>query len=498
MQASSGTDIRLPDWLSRQAEVRGAALALATPAGRWSYRVLYEQARVMAGTLAGFGVVPGDRVALLAKRPHWVALTVHGVCQRGAVLVPVNWRLTPVEIAWQLQDAEVSLLVCDQPLAGLARQVVAELPEPVPLWNLDESAPTGPPLGQTHVRLEQPLAMMYTSGTTGHPKGVLLTYGNFWWSALASALQLGVLPTDQWLVPLPLFHVGGLSVLLRSLIYGTAAVAHEGFDSEVVNAALDSGTIQLVSVVPTMLQRMLAGRQHPYPASLRCVLLGGSYAPRPLLEQCQALRVPVAQSYGLTEAASQVCTLLPEDGLRKLGSSGKPLLPTEVRIDVGGRAAAPGEVGEIWVRGPTVTPGYWRRPEATAQALSDGWLHTGDLGYLDAEGYLFVLDRRADLIVSGGENIYPAEIENALAAYPGVAEAAVVGAPDPEWGQVPVAFMVPVPGWSGSTQEVMSFLAGRLARYKLPKRILTVPELPRNASGKLLRRALRAWLQQQT
>ncbi|MCL6592760.1 MAG: o-succinylbenzoate--CoA ligase, partial [Alicyclobacillus sp.] len=316
--------------------------------------------------------------------------------------------------------------------------------------------------------------------------------------ALASALQLGVLPSDQWLVPLPLFHVGGMSVLWRSLIYGTTAVAHEGFDSAAVNAALDNGDIHLVSVVPTMLQRMLAERQHPYPSALRCVLLGGSYAPRPLLELCQALRVPVAQTYGLTEAASQVCTLLPADGLRKLGSAGKPLLPTEVRIDVGGREAAPGEVGEIWVRGPTVTPGYWQRPEATAQALADGWLHTGDLGYLDEEGYLFVLDRRADLIVSGGENIYPAEVENALAAHPGVAEAAVVGMPDPEWGQVPVAFVVPAPGWSGSPQEVLSFLAGRLARYKLPKRILTVPELPRNASGKLLRRALREWLQQQT
>jgi O-succinylbenzoic acid--CoA ligase len=240
-----------------------------------------------------------------------------------------------------------------------------------------------------------------------------------------------------------------------------------------------------------MLQRMLDERgQRPYPATLRCVLLGGGPAPQPLLEACAARGVPVVQTYGLTESASQVATLAPADALRKLGSAGQPLLPTELRI----ASANPGDVGEIVVRGPTVMRGYFNQPEQTAQALRDGWLHTGDLGYLDGEGYLYVVSRRQDLIISGGENVYPAEVESVLLAHPAVEEAAVVGLADARWGQVPAAAVKLRAGMAASEAELIDFSRARLAGYKIPQQVRFVAALPRNAAGKLLRDAVQAAL----
>jgi O-succinylbenzoic acid--CoA ligase len=320
----------------------------------------------------------------------------------------------------------------------------------------------------------------------------MLTYGNHLWSANASALNLGLRPDDRWLACLPLFHVGGLSILLRSVIYGTTAVVHTGFDAARVNAAIDDEGITLVSVVANMLQRMLdAHGDRPFPASLRCVLLGGGPAPEPLLRRCAAIGVPVVQTYGLTETASQVVTLAPDDALRKLGSAGKPLYGAELRIVAENGAECPaGEAGEIAVRGPNVTPGYLNRPEETAAALRDGWLHTGDHGYLDEEGYLYVLDRRDDLIVSGGENVYPAEVEAALQSHPDVLEAGVYGVEDEKWGRVPVAVVVLRAGARVDEPALLACCRERLAGYKLPRRIEFADALPRNVAGKLLRNRL--------
>jgi O-succinylbenzoic acid--CoA ligase len=321
----------------------------------------------------------------------------------------------------------------------------------------------------------------------------MLTYGNHLWSAIGSALNLGLREDDRWLACLPLFHVGGLAILLRGAIYGTGAIVHDGFDPARINASIDRDGVTIISVVANMLQRMLDERgDRPYPPALRCVLLGGGPAPEPLLRRCAHLGVPVVQTYGLTEAASQIATLAPEDALRKLGSAGKPLFGTELRIEgPGGVTLASGGDGEIVVRGPTVTPGYFNRPEATAQAIRDGWLHTGDIGYLDAEGYLYVLDRRDDLIVSGGENVYPAEIEAVLQSHPDVLEAGVWGAPDERWGQVPVAAAVLHPGAVVTPESLLAHCRERLAAYKTPARIELRDELPRNAAGKLLRNRLR-------
>jgi O-succinylbenzoic acid--CoA ligase len=415
----------------------------------------------------------------------YVAL-VHGIGRLGATLVPINVRLTPSEVAWQLEDCGAVLVVHDGPSEPL---LVDSAVARVSAASLTGAARQ--PFAASPIDLDRLHSIIYTSGTTGRPKGALLTWGNFWWSAIGSVLNLGLTEQDRWLATLPLFHVGGLSILLRSVIYGMPVVVHESFDPVAANRAIDDDGVSIVSVVAVMLQRMLEERgDRPYPPSFRCMLLGGGPAPEPLLRACGARGVPVVQTYGLTESASQVATLAPADALRKLGSAGRPLLPTELRIeDAAGNEVAPGEPGEIVVRGPTISPGYLSQPNA--REATSGWLRTGDLGLVDDEGFLYVLDRRDDLIVSGGENVYPAEIEAILLGHPGVAEAAVVGEPHADWGAVPVAVVV-VKDAILSAEALLTHLEQRLARYKLPRRVIFQSEpLPRNAAGKLQRAKVR-------
>ncbi|MCL6453661.1 MAG: o-succinylbenzoate--CoA ligase [Alicyclobacillus sp.] len=507
----------VPDWLAHHAAARPNRMAVEHADGKLTYAALWTLANQVRRGLMERDIRPGDRVGLAVRHGLTYAVALHGVMQAGAIVVPLNLRLTPPEISWQLGDAGVALVLTDAAHHGWMQAAAAEGDRSVATWDLErtlrDDGGFGEPrdtsactvdvaAGDRMLDLSAIHALVYTSGTTGLPKGVQLTYHNHLSQALASAVQVGLDLSDRWLAPMPLYHVGGLNVLMRSLIYGTTAVLHDRFDPAAVNRALAEDAITLVSVVPTMLQRMLAdpGRR-PYHRALRCVLLGGSAAPEGLLRRCQTEGIPVAQSYGMTETDSQVATLHPADGLRKLGSSGRPLFPSRIRIDVDGRPGKPGEVGEILVQGPTVTTGYWGRPDSTASALRGGWLHTGDVGWLDEEGYLYVLDRRSDLIVSGGENVYPAEVERVLRNHPAVAEAAVVGKRDPEWGQVPVAFVVPAAPQAGQgsdavAAEVLRYCEAQLARYKVPKEVFWRTDLPRNASGKLLRRQLVEWLEQ--
>jgi O-succinylbenzoic acid--CoA ligase len=489
----------LPNWLSHRATVLPDRPALLDDGARWGYAELDRWASTLAHALLARGVAPGDRVALLLRnRPEFVALA-HAAPRAGITLVPLNTRLAAPELAWQIGDAGARQLIYDPDTAALAEAALAlqtPLRAEVSAINVAELATargSSAALCDT-IDLSEPYTIIYTSGTTGRPKGAMLTYGNFWWSAIGSALNLGSHTDDRWLAVLPLFHVGGLSILVRAAIYGIPAVLHRSFDPAAVNRAIDQDGITIISVVSTMLQRMLDQRgERPYPASLRCVLLGGGPAPQPLLEACATCRVPVVQTYGLTETASQVATLAPADALRKLGSAGQPLLPTELRI----ASANPGDVGEIVVRGPTVMRGYINQPEQTAQALRDGWLHTGDLGYLDHEGYLYVVSRRQDLIISGGENVYPAEVESALLAHPAVEEAAVVGLADARWGHVPAAAVKLRAGIAASEAELIDFCRARLAAYKIPQQVRFVAALPRNAAGKLLRDAVQAALREE-
>ncbi len=476
----------LPDWLTHRARSLPRATALASGRRRLGYAALHGHAVRQAHALMEAGAAPGERVAVIAgTSPEFVA-AMHAVSLAGAVFVPLNVRLTAGELAEQLGNADPAVVLCDRARAPRAAEAaaLAGLPAPrrLPL----------PPASREGALVEAHDAdachsIVHTSGTAGRAKGVMLTYGGLWASAAASALNLGLDPADRWLACLPLHHVGGLSIPIRGAIYGTAVELHAGFDAAAVNAALRAGEVTLVSVVPTMLRRMLDADREPFGGSVRAALVGGGPVPPALLERAAARGLPVIQTYGLTEAASQVTTLSPAEAMSRLGSAGRPLLSAEVRVD-----APVGEPGEILIRGPSVTPGYFRDPEATAAAIRDGWLHTADLGVLDGDGFLTVLDRRDDVIVTGGENVYPAEVEAALLAAPGIEAAAVVGLPDEEWGQRVVAAVVsagPV-----DRERLGPLLRGRLAGYKHPAVIERVAAIPATASGKTRRRLVRELL----
>ena len=454
--------------------------------------------------LAALGVGTRDIVAVLLDNGLAFAELLHAIALRGATLLPLNTRHTAAEIAFQLEESGAGWLVagtgalCDLAAASAKRSQrnaslvpieVDESREPALASYAADASPGATAGERVASESEMTRALLYTSGTTGRPKGVMLSDRSFYWSAVGSALHLGVDPHDRWLSCLPLFHVSGLSILLRSALYGTAAIVHPGFDPDAVNRALDDQGVTLVSLVPTMLERLLDARgEKRAPESLRCVLLGGSGSPPGLVERARALGFPVACTYGLTEAASQVATQ-PLEADDAEGAAGlRPLPGTSVRVVDAAGVRVRGEPGEILVRGPTLMHGYFNRRDG--MALRDGWLHTGDIGVQDADGGLRVLDRRTDLIISGGENIYPAEIESVLLEHPAISEAAVTSCSDREYGRRPTAWLVVEPGHNADAAELRRYCGSRLARYKIPIAFTFVETLPRDASGKLSRNRL--------
>ncbi len=422
-------------WLISAAGAHPDRIALATSDEQLTYAELAARARAAAGGLMARGVTSRNRVALALPAGSELVAAVHACFLIGAVAVPVDTRLGAAERAARAAGAAT---VLEMPIEGAPIKV-------------------GEPL-----RLEAIATVMHTSGTTTAPRPVALSFGNWLASALGSAAALGLDLQERWLCPMPLAHVGGLSIPLRSAIYGTTAVLQGRFDTEAVLDALsDAGQrITLVSLVPTMLARLLdAGLRRP--PTLRWVLLGGAPVPAGLLDRAREAGVPVAPTYGMTEACSQIAT------------HGWPLPGVEVRA---------GDGGELLVRGATVAEG----------ALApDGWLHTGDLGTIDDRGRLTLTGRKADTIITGGENVAPAEVEAALLAHPAVAEAGVFGRADNEWGEAVVAKVVLIDGRAAEPDELRAFCATRLAPFKVPKAIELAEGLPRTESGKLLRRELR-------
>lgn len=486
------TNEKMPNWLAKRAALTPDRIAVMSKTETWTFSELDERAQSTARRLGTWGIQAGDTVALLFQNGLHVPEMIHAFHYLGAVLVPLNIRLSAHELVWQLNDSQAALLVYDDFNARTVAQIVDQDPHASLISYTQLQAYQESEISlRTQINTDALHSILYTSGTTGHPKGVMLTCGNHWWSAIGSALNLGLHADDRWLVCVPLFHVSGLSILMRSVIYGITAVIHETFDAAEANRAISEQRVTMMSVVTTMLTQMVdalgAGR---YPEIFRCMLLGGGPAPQGLLERCRECGIPVFQSYGLTETASQIVTLSPEDSLNKLGSAGKPLFASELQIEQNGEAVGGDEVGEIVLRGPNVTRGYLKREEETAAVYRGGWFHSGDLGYLDEEGFLYVLDRRKDLIISGGENVYPAEVEDVLLTHPDVEDAGVTGVANERWGQVPVAFVKMKNGLQADEEHLLSFCRQQLAKYKVPNQVYTVEQLPRNASGKLLRRNL--------
>jgi len=487
--------------LPERARTSGDRPALFAGGRMIDYRELASRVNETERGLEALEVGSGDVVAVLLENGLAFAEIAHAIAQRSAILLPLNARLTPRELAFQLEESAARVLIHGPgPLADLAASSALPIEANGTLDRVEVDADGAPALGAGGAsRIEMParrpqvdpartFALVYTSGTTGSPKGTLLSHRNLFWNAIGSAMHLGFRAEDRWLVCMPLYHVGGLSILLRSALYGSSAILHERFDPEAINRVLDEDGVTLVSWVPTMLERVLAARgERRAPRSLRCVLLGGGPAPRELLERARSQGFPIAATYGLTEASSQVATQLPTLAESNGVAGLRPIFGTQLdTIDDDGKSVR-GRPGEILVRGPAVMEGYWNRPEETARALRGGWLHTGDIGVIDPSGTLEVLERRCDLIISGGENIYPSEVEAVLLEHPDVIEAAVAGRADADYGRRPIAWLVASPGQQLDLAKVRRFCADRLAGYKIPVAFRIVDELPRNFAGKLVR-----------
>ncbi|HKP16952.1 MAG TPA: long-chain fatty acid--CoA ligase [Gaiellaceae bacterium] len=462
------------------------------------------------------GVRPGDVVALLLQNcPQFLEAAFAANCL-GAAFLPLNYRLAADEWRYIVDHAGARLLVSEPDFHSSVDTVRAELPALEGLWSVGDDAPAGwtphERLVQAHLGETAGVApaeahdvqrLMYTSGTTSRPKGVPITHGNLLWKNVAHILEFGITAADRTLVAGPLYHVGGLDLPATGVLYaGGSLVILPRFDPVAVLETIAAERITNVWLAPAMVNQILAlGDAESYDTrTVRFVINGGEKMPVPLIERLLGIfpQAWFADAYGLTETVSGDTFLDREHTIAKIGSVGKPVLHLALRVcDDAGRDVGPGEVGEIALRGPKVFHGYWRDPDATARAIRDGWFYTGDVGRLDEDGYLYIDDRKKDLIVSGGENVASPEVERVLYEHRAVLEAAVIGMPDARWGEVPMAFVALKPETAATPEDISAFCATKLAKFKVPKRIEFVDALPRNPSGKVLKRVLRERLADQ-
>ncbi len=507
----ANVDVSLGSWFARRAALSPDRRALTFEGTTRTYAQLLDRVDRLAAGLRAGGVCHGDRVGFLGLNQPAFFETMFAAARLGASFVPLNFRLTGPELAFIMGDAGIHTLVADD----AHRAVVDSVRADVPVRRFLEADGTGAdgwePLDAviaSHPRISavEPIGadevalIMYTSGTTGRPKGAMLTHGNLWWNNVNALHTLDVIEDDITLVVAPLFHIGGLNVTtLVTWQKGGEVVLHRSFDPGACIEAVASHGITTMFAVPAMLLFM---SQHPGfgeadLTSLRMVVSGGAPVPEALIKIYNGVGIPINQGYGLTETAPLVTFLTPEFALAKAGSAGRAPLFTEVRLagEAGADVAEPLARGEVCVRGPNVMKGYWNQPVATAGAIDrEGWFHPGDLGYLDEDGFLYIVDRVKDMVLTGGENVYPAEVESALFQHPAVADVAVVGVPDERWGEAVVAIAV-VKDNASLTLEDLREVGGRsLARYKLPTRLEVVDALPRNPAGKVLKFELRAQL----
>lgn len=475
----------IPDWLSSRAEAAPHSPAVECGKVAWSYSELDRHAGALAALLRSSKVGPGDRVAVLLSPSETFVALVHAASRLGAVVVPLNHRLTPAELRLQLKDAAPKVVVFERGL-GLSETAAGPTSEWIEKSELQSDSLE--PLAGRLYDIRAPHAIIYTSGSSGSPKGAVLTLWNLKWNHASLAFRVGTSNEDRWLLCLPLFHIGGYSIIFRALLAGSLVVVHPRFDPSKASRSLRDDRITLASFVPTMLTDVLAASKGRRVApSARLILVGGGRPSAELAAKVRERDLPVAFTYGMTETCSFVAlsSSVSPEGPRYL-----PAPPSEVVVTVPSRRglspSRPGEVGEIAVRGPSVFAGYWRRPQLTRSRFLGGWFLTGDLGRLDpASGELLVLGREDETIVTGGEKVFPEEVESALRAHPSVSEAVVLGVEDGRWGQMVVAVIEPRKGPHPTPAELKSFLERTLAGYKIPKKFLFRASLPRTPTGKL-------------
>jgi fatty-acyl-CoA synthase len=501
------------DWLARREQLSPDKVALIDAERDFqaiTYRAWNQAANRTAHWLRASGVRQGDLVAVLAMNSVEY-LDIWFACGKlGAVMQTLNWRLTAHELGGLIADATPRVLIYGPEFVEPVRMMRAAAPgvgqwvalDPAGRARPDDPAfteraaqPAGPP-PPVELTWDSPWAICYTGGTTGLPKGAILTHGNVTWNSINSVMSWGLTPDDRTFLNMPLFHTGGLNVLTAPLVHiGGTSIVCRGVDLDQVFDLIADHGITIYFGVPTM---FIAQQEHPRWAAadfsrLRWVVSGGAPCPPPVYEPFWAKGVDFKMGYGLTESGPNTFWLPKEDVHRKPGSVGVPLFHVDVRVvRPDGHDCAPEEVGELLIRGPQIVPGYWNRPAETACAIVDGWLHTGDLARVDAEGYYYIVGRLKEMIISGGENVYPVEVEGVLAGHPAVVAVALIGVPDDRWGEVGRAIVVRRPGVEVSAEGLIAFARERLARFKVPKSVVFVDALPMTGAGKIDKRLLSA------
>ncbi|MGP3911332.1 AMP-binding protein [Nonomuraea sp. 10N515B] len=513
-------DVNPASAVARNARYRADVVAVRYPGGDLTYAQLDDKAARLATVLSDGGVAAGDRVAYLGLNSASFLLTMLAVFRIGAIFVPVNFRLAEPELERVLDKSGARTIVCEEGHrphvdhvrggTALTRFLLVDDDPAVPAtcgvpgwepWSgpMAAAAPTPAVVRRT---FDEPAILIFTSGTTGLPKGVILTYGNAWWNAVNVDSVLDTRRGDVTYAGAPLFHIGALnSFALRALARGGTVLVRRAFDP--VGFLDDLATYRInsmfgVAAMFAALSRVPGVFDMDF-TPLRSIVVAGAPVPPALIELYAAHGVLLQQAWGLTETAPFATHLPAEHTLTKAGSAGIPMPYTEVRVVDAhtNQPLKPGEVGELVVRGPNVTPGYWENPEATAAAFDEeGWFHSGDIGYFDEDGCMYIVDRLKDMIISGGENVYPAEVERVLATMPGVVDVAVVGAPDEQWGETVVAVVSPAEGVTLTLDDVREYASAHLARYKLPRLLKVVRNVPRNASGKLEKIAIRRMVEE--
>ncbi|MGH3561728.1 MAG: acyl-CoA synthetase [Mycobacterium sp.] len=496
----------LGSWIARRAASTPHLPAITFNEHTWTYRAFADRIDRFAAELAAGGVARGDRVGYLGLNHPDFLVTLFGAARIGAAFVPLNWRLAAAELSYILRDAGVHTLAADAERAAVMEPVRAEVGlqrsialTTVPGWETlgDLLAGRDPLAAPVHPEPDEVAVIMYTSGTTGRPKGAMLTHANLFWNNVNALLAFDTSQHDVSLVCAPLFHIGGLNVTtLLTLQKGGHIVLMPTFDPGQALALIAEYRITTMFGVPAMFLFM---SQLPEFAtvdlsSVRFFVCGGAPVPEALIKRYGARGIPFAQGYGLTETAPLALVLRTDEVSVKIGAAGHQVLPlSDVRlVDADNNPVPAGQRGEICVRGPQVMAGYWRNPQATAAVIDEqGWFHTGDIGQADDDGYVWVVDRVKDMVISGGENVYPAEVEDVLYGHPAVAEVAVLGTPHERWGEAVTAVVVLRPGASLTLEELRAFARDKLAGYKIPLRLEFVDALPRTQSGKVVKYQLR-------
>jgi acyl-CoA synthetase (AMP-forming)/AMP-acid ligase II len=463
-----------------------------------TYAEMAARAAALAGGLAERGVVRGDVVALLSYNCTEFLESVFAANCLGAIAMPINWRLAAPEVRYILEHSRARVFIHDESLVPLAVEASSEMDSALHRLCMPLDGAHGTPIEPVAVDGDDVHRLMYTSGTTGRPKGVMITHANLAWKNLAHMVEFGFTDADLGLACGPLYHVGALDLTTTTLIAaGATTIIHRVFDAAAVVDELERSRVTTVWLAPAMVNAIMAlpDVEQRDLSSVRVIINGGEKMPIPLIERIQRTFPSAwfADAYGLTETVSGDTFLDRDSIVTKLGSVGRPCLYLELDVwDEDEKSVSAGERGEIVMRGPKVFKGYWRDPEATDRAFAGGWFHTGDIGLRDEDGYLFIVDRLKDMILSGGENIAGSEVERVLYEHDAVLEVAVVGRPDERWGEVPIAYVVLRPDASATADDLVEHCRGELARFKVPKDIVFIDALPRNPSGKVLKRDLRA------